>query len=404
MHHLRPYPLACSLLLALLFSSLLEARALQITLINLPGQAQGSVIATENGYLLSWIDREQDQAALRFVELDASGSVHRRGEISRGSGWFVNWADFPSLTLADNGDWLSFALVKSDPAKPYAYDIHTLRSTDRGESWSTPAVLHDDGSNTEHGFVSLLPDGGDRVLAVWLDGRHSLSEGGAEGHDHGGAHTALHTAVLTRNGIVERHELDHLTCDCCRTSLARGPDGPVVVYRDRSREEIRDIFAVARGEKGWGDPQPLPADRWKMPGCPVNGPALIAQRHGLLAAWPTQIDGIPTLRLARLRGATWQPLPTLDAGSDLLGRVDLAPWTDTTALAVWLGSEDGQNVLTLAELGADGVPLTQQAITTLPRGRATGMPRIAARNGRALAVWTEPTAAGPRLRGALVSR
>ncbi len=373
-----------------------------VRLLDLPGQAQGSVIATDAGFVLSWIDRDGPDAALRFAELDADGVVARRGEVARGSGWFVNWADFPALVIADNGDWLGYALVKSDPTKPYAYDIHTTRSTDRGATWSPLSVLHDDGTTTEHGFVSLLPDGDDRILAVWLDGRRTRTEGTGDGHDHGGAHTALHSAVITREGVVERRELDQLTCDCCRTAMARDPEGPVVVYRDRTPEEIRDIFEVARSESAWSAPAPLPADRWVMPGCPVNGPALVRQGESLLAAWPTQVEDLPTLRLARREAGRWRALPALDEGKDLLGRVDLAPWSADTTLAVWLGSEARSTVLKLAELNAEGVPLSVQVIDTLPPGRGTGMPRIAARDGRALAVWTLPVENGSALRGVLV--
>jgi hypothetical protein len=384
-----------------------SSSALSITPVALPGQAQGSVLATDEGFLLSWIDRDGATAALRFAELDAQGNLQRQGDVASGTQWFVNWADFPSLVIAENGDWLAFVLVKSDPSKPYAYDIHTTRSTDRGSSWSPLAVLHDDGTSTEHGFVSLLADGNDRILAVWLDGRRSVSQAaeGQHGHDHGGAQTALHSAVITREGVIERRELDSLTCDCCRTSLARGTEGPVAVYRDRSSDEIRDLFEVSRSERIWSSPKPLPADHWTMPGCPVNGPALIRQGGDLLAAWSTQIDATPTLRLARRENDQWTLLPDLDRGEQLTGRVDLAPWREHTSLAIWLGEHretQGQQALKLAELDADGRRLSQQVIVVLPAGRSPGMPRIAAHDGRALAVWTTSEQGVSKLSGALI--
>lgn len=381
-----------------------HALTLTITPLELPGQAQGSVLATDQGFVLSWIDRENNEAALRFAELDAAGAVQRRGDITRGSGWFVNWADFPSLVMADNGDWLSFVLVKSDPAKPYAYDIHTTRSTDAGASWSAPAVLHDDGTTTEHGFVSLLPDGDDRVLAVWLDGRHTRSDAGHGSHDdHGGAHTALHSAVLTRDGISERRELDDLTCDCCRTTTVRGHSGPLVLYRDRTRAEVRDVFATQRGADGWSTPTPVHADNWVMPGCPVNGPAAAVLGSDTLVAWPTLAEGEMQLRLARGDGTRWQRLPDLDRGASLPGRVDLAPWTADSVLASWLDeADDGRTAVVLAHLGASGAVRERHVVAELPAGRTTGMPRLAARNGRAVLVWTDPKASGPTLAGVLI--
>ena len=297
-------------------------------------------------------------------------------------------------------------LVKSDVSKPYAYDILTTRSADAGETWSTLEILHADGTQTEHGFVSLLPDGDDRALAVWLDARRSAAPAGAGEHDHGGAHTSLRTAVLTRSGIVERRELDDLTCDCCRTSLARGPTGPVVLYRDRTVHEIRDILSVTRGASGWGEPTQTLPDNWQIAGCPVNGPAVIPRPDGLLASWPTQADGTPTLRLARWSAGGWEALPTLDRGPDVLARVDLASWGDDTALATWIGGGEEPHAghrLFVALLDDTGTVLERHVVSELPAGRGTGMPRIASRDGRALLVWTLPGETGPRLRGVLLT-
>jgi hypothetical protein len=38
--------------------------------------------------------------------------------------------------------------------------------------------------------------------------------------------------------------LDGRVCECCATSAASTPDGIAVVYRDRSKEEVRDISIV----------------------------------------------------------------------------------------------------------------------------------------------------------------
>ena len=44
----------------------------------------------------------------------------------------------------------------------------------------------------------------------------------------------------------ERAVLDARACDCCQTDAAMTSAGPVVVYRNRTEEEIRDIY-IARG-------------------------------------------------------------------------------------------------------------------------------------------------------------
>ena len=47
-------------------------------------------------------------------------------------------------------------------------------------------------------------------------------------------------------GVVgASEELDPKVCDCCQTAAAVTDDGPVVVYRNRSDQELRDISAIS---------------------------------------------------------------------------------------------------------------------------------------------------------------
>jgi hypothetical protein len=82
---IRARRLAVLLLLLGMAAPTSQATTLTLTPLELPGQAQGSALATDQGFVLSWIDRENNEAALRFAELDATGAVQRRGDIARGS-------------------------------------------------------------------------------------------------------------------------------------------------------------------------------------------------------------------------------------------------------------------------------------------------------------------------------
>jgi hypothetical protein len=62
-------------------------------------------------------------------------------------------------------------LVKRGSAT-YAYDVNITQSKDGGKSWSKPIVPHRDNTQTEHGFVSLIPLNDGRLGANWLDGRN----------------------------------------------------------------------------------------------------------------------------------------------------------------------------------------------------------------------------------------
>jgi len=60
---------------------------------------------------------------------------------------------------------------------------------------------------------------------------------------------------------------------------------PVIVYPDRSPEEVRDIAVVRQTAAGWSKPQLLHADGWKIAGCPVIGPQADARRKRIALAW-----------------------------------------------------------------------------------------------------------------------
>jgi hypothetical protein len=362
--------------------------------------AQPSVaLDPDHGFIITWIERGAAGARLMFATVSAAGAVAPAREIANsarsGAGgeaaqWFVNWADFPSLVVLDNGDWITHWLQRT-AAGTYAYEIRVVRSRDRGRSWSEPIVPHRDASATEHGFVSLLPAGGDRVRLVWLDGRETAGAA----HDHGNAHPGamtLRSALLDRSGAIsEESLLDASTCDCCQTDAVRRRERSVVVYRDRADDELRNMHWFVHDGEAWSTDRLLHDDGWRIAGCPVNGPALAANDSGVLALWPTMVGEAMVVRAALAREAAFAAPVTLESDSGALGRVDAAPFGIAEFLALWLGAgtEPGTSVLRLARLDAKLAQRSLQELTVLPRGRSTGVPRLAASGRVAVAVWTD---------------
>lgn len=385
-----------------------------------PNSAQPSLTATREGsFALTWQQKRGTDADLQVARFDAPRRVganpseassipSAQAAVARGDDWFVNWADFPSLAVLDNGDWVTFTLRKS-AGSTYAYDIHLQRSLDGGATWQPPVKVNDDGQSVQHGFVSLLPDGGDRVLMVWLDGRqdaahagHGASNGHEHGHDEGPM--SLRSAVLGRDGVArEGAKLDADTCSCCQTDLVRRFGEAIAVYRDHA-EGIRDIALVRRSSAGrWQAAQSVHDDQWRMPGCPVNGPAAAVNGDALAVAWPTMAAGPLEVKLAisPRAGAAFAAPAVLEAGESVLGRVDVAPWRDGGFLVSWVGSDAGSAVLRVAEVDAHGRVGERIDVVRLPPGRQLGHPRLAATGGDvAMVAWTEPTVQGPRVRAA----
>jgi hypothetical protein len=136
---------------SLVQASALEGRSVQIASSGTPGQPSVAVDPRE-GFVVTWQEKNGDTAALRYAVISQQGVETRRGEIASGANWFVNWADFPSLVVLANGDWVTHWLARSAGGGE-SYDIRLVRSRDRGRTWSAPIVPHLDGTATQHGFV-----------------------------------------------------------------------------------------------------------------------------------------------------------------------------------------------------------------------------------------------------------
>ena len=353
-----------------------------------PKAAQPSItFDAGEGFVVTWQEQASDGNALRFAVLDTMGRESRRGTVSSGAERFINSADFPSLAVLDNGDWVTFWLQKT-ASGTYAYEIRTVRSRDKGRSWDTPAVVHRDGTPTEHGFVSMVPAGEDKVRLIWLDGRRMAST--ADAHGEGGdEHMTLRTALVGREGVpTEERELDSLTCACCQTDMVRGSKRTAVVYRDRTEKEVRDIAVVAFDADAT-KPRLVHDDAWTMPGCPVNGPALAVRGERFLTAWPTMAKGPMEVRVALGDGTTFDAPRTLGQGDAETGRVDVAAVANGW-LVSRVSTRERTPIITLTWLSADGT-LVAEKQTAGPVG---GYPRMAVADDAVMIVFTEPAGQG----------
>ncbi len=394
------------------------ASALEVTPLDLvsgPNTAQPSVaVDPGRGFIVTWQRREGPRTQLEFVEVATGGLIGRRGTIadSARSGdaggaadWFVNWADFPSLVVLDNGDWVAHWLQKTGD-NTYAYEIRVVRSSDRGHTWSPSFVPHTDDTSTEHGFVSMVPAGGDRVRLVWLDGRETA--GAVVGHDHAGhdehgngGRMTLRSAVLDRQGRLRGEaRLDATTCTCCQTDMLRVGSRSLVAYRDHGDGDLRNIHWLVHERGRWSAERALYDDGWRIAGCPVNGPALATGPAGVLAIWPTMQGEQMVVRAALGNGTTFSPPVDLEAGTGTIGRVDAAAWGKDGFLVAWLGAgvAVGASTLRVAELDAALQIRATHELVELPAGRSTGVPRMAAAGGAAVVAWVESVDSRPTVR------
>jgi len=331
---------------------------------------------------LTWLEPLVDPKGRQTHRLRVSrlsgGRWSAPATAAAGPDFFANWADFPGLIQSPDGALLVFWLARTTGGGDYDYAVHLARSTDGGRTWKPAGVLHDDGIPAEHGFVAWVPEG-KSVRAFWLDGRETKS---------GGAMTLRTATVTDKAGASER--LDARICDCCQTDAAVAADGPVVVYRDRSDDEIRDISIIRRTAAGWSRPARVHADEWKIPGCPVNGPAVAAAGRKVAVAWFTGAPPGAQVQVAFSEdgGARFGAPVRIDAGKPL-GRVDVALAPDGSAVVSWLELlEGGRAAVRLRRVrnGKAGEPVE---IARTGSARASGFPRLLLAGDRLHLSWVE---------------
>ena len=356
--------------------------------------------------LLSWIDTKGTSATLRFAEL-VDGRWSEVRTVATGDNWFVNWADVPSVIRRDDGTLAAHWLQRSGSGK-YAYDVRVSHSRD-GQTWAPSFTPHHDGTATEHGFASLFDLPGGQFGAVWLDGRQTASASGhagpSDGHAMAGGAMTLRFASYDHGWRQTADAaIDTRVCDCCPTTAAMTSDGPIVAYRNRTDDEVRDIY-VSRLEGGrWTAPTAVHDDGWKISACPVNGPMLSARGRQVVVAWFTAVGDVGHAYVAfstdagRTFGA---PVRIDDTAS--LGRVDVELLADGSAVASWIELRNpgaGFMVRRITPRGVRSAPVT---VASLEGSRTSGYPRLALNGTTLVFAWTESSAGVTSVRTAVAT-
>ncbi len=362
------------------------------------GSKAQNLYATADGrVVLTWHEPLSDGGnALKLAIRQRGGRWSEPRTVSRGDSFFVNWADFPSLTELPSGGWLVHWLQRTAPTS-YAYHVKLAISGDQGATWSSPFSPHRDVSATEHGFVSMVP-WKDGAALVWLDGRQMTA---GEGTDHGmgrGAMTIRFTTLDAAGKLGEEMLLDARTCECCQTALVRTASGLVAAYRDRSETELRNIAITRFAGGSWSEPKPVHDDGWHYPGCPVNGPSLSAVGDTVAIAWFTAPGEQRRVAVAFSTdgGATFGPPIQVDGGQPV-GRVDVELLSGESLLVSWLeATRDGAEIRA-RQVDRSGRMGRPWVVTRTSEQRSSGFPRMVRVGDQMVFAWTEPADGGVRV-------
>ena len=325
---------------------------------------------------LSWIESSETTDRLKFAERTASGWSTPLPIVS-GSNLMVNAADVPSIHLLTNGTLVAQWLQEHGD-DPEAYDLRLARSTNGGRTWTPSVSPHHDGTASQHGFASVFAVAGGGFGLIWLDGRS-------------GADMALRATSYGADGKqLAETQIDARVCECCQTAVAVTSEGPIAVFRDRSADEIRDVYASQLVAAKWSAPVPVHRDGWKIDGCPVNGPAVSASGRDVAVAWfaAPATPGHAFVAFSQDAGRTFAtPIRVDDAAA--IGRVQVSLVSGATAAMVsWIDFTEGRSQFRVRRIERNG---TRGAALTIAEGIGTQYPRMVARGSELVFAWAENT-------------
>lgn len=313
------------------------------------------------------------KATLKFAERTLAG-WSQPTVVLESEHLIMNFADVPSVRALADGSLVAQWIEMNGP-DPEAYDLKIATSRDNGKAWSAPVSPHRDGTKTQHGFASFF-NSGTSVGLVWLDGRETAGGKGA---------MTLRAAMSL--GAKADMLVAPRVCDCCPTAAANTAEGPLVAFRGRTADEIRDIYVSRLDGKTWSPPVLVHNDGWKINGCPVNGPAIAARGRDVAVAWFTvqSGQGRAYVSFSSDAGRTFRaPIRVDDTGST--GRVQVELLADGSAAVSWIEFGKGPSQLRVRTVGASG---TRGQPADIAFGLGTQFPRMAAAKDELVFAWTE---------------
>lgn len=164
----------------------------------------------------------------------------------------------------------------------WAGNINYIQSFDKGKTWTSPRAVHaDTTAGASHSFaaVTRLADG--EIGACWLDQSFNYKNPGRP---------VKFASTRGKDGFANEILVDSAACECCRLAVTCAMPGTVsIVYRDIINDSVRDISVCTSQNNGqsFATPVSFSQDRWKINGCPHNGPDVANTAEASYAVWFT---------------------------------------------------------------------------------------------------------------------
>ncbi len=329
--------------------------------------------------ILSWLE-QSDPVALKFAERTPAGWSPARTVVSSPA-LIANPADVPVVSLRPDGSLVAL-WPEENGDDPEASTLRVSTSRDNGRTWSPAAAPYTDASEVQHSFGSAftLPaagHNGGRTGVVWLDGRQK-------------DRMSIRAAVYGADGRAGTDTIvDDQVCECCPLATAQGADGPLIVFRNRTAAEVRDIY-LTRFEGGrWTPATAVHNDGWTIEACPVNGPAISARGRNVAVAWFTGAGGKghSLVAFSPDGGRTFAAPVRVDE-EESLGHVTV-DWVDDNTVAVgWVEFRTGGSQFQVRQVGRNG---SRSGAVTIAESGRNQYPRLVHARGELIFTWLEST-------------
>jgi hypothetical protein len=338
--------------------------------------------AGPNSSQVNWSVTQDGNALMSWVESDVLKYSIRKGAqwseprtIASKRHFFHHPAELPEVISMPNGAFMAHWIETPKPDSEAEF-VYVSASRD-GIKWTAPASGQRDKSDVEHGLASMVSNGDGTASIFFLQ---SL-----KGPD---APTALMRSLISADGTEIKEEvLDSDVCECCPTAAGKTARGLIVVYRDHTKEDIRDM-AVTRFENGrWTSPKIIYPDKWQVDACPVNAGTVATKGDRVAVSWYTSADNKPRVELALSpdSGADFTKATVVSTGS-AYGYTSIAIDDAGGAYVSWLErSGDGAKVL-VRHVSPDGTPGPVTQVATGSR-KSLGYPRIVRAGNDTLIGW-----------------
>lgn len=143
------------------------------------------------------------------------------------------------------------------------------------------------------------------------------------------------------------------------------------------------------------------ADGWRVPACPVNGPALSARGKQVAVAWFNAKDDQPKsfAALSSDAGRSFGAPVRLDDQASL-GRVDVEILPDGSAVAAYMEFTDQRAQFRVRRVSPDGSKSAPITIAGMTGNRSSGYPRMVLDGDELVFAWTEQDGKVPVVRTA----